>query len=170
MKKVLLALIVCLAAVSQAHDLLVDTVRVVVTPSDTFVSVGLHRGDKLAGHLDQQIRDRLRLRQGGQLLSFGKPIINPSVENDMVYWQAPVSNPQTGDYSLDQPIRPEVQGMKTTLLVFEHGNLVAQHAYSTAKKPEEVAAPRGSTPWMMTAGVAAVLVLALSAFRSWIRG
>lgn len=169
MKRILLILIMCLAAASQAHDLLVDTVRVVVTSTGTYVSVGLHRGDKLAGHLDQQIRERLTLKQGGHPLSFGKPTINPSVQDDMVYWQAPVTNSRTGDFTLDQPIRPEVQGMTTALLVFQHGDLVAQHAYKSATKPEPMPAPRSSSPWMLVVGTMTILILAISAIRSWIR-
>ncbi|MBS1701229.1 MAG: hypothetical protein JST12_06180 [Armatimonadetes bacterium] len=165
MKHLLSLVALGLVATSQAHDLLADTVRVVITDNGTFVSVGLHRGDKLAGDLDAQIRNRLKLRQGGTLMTFGKPTIMPSKADDMVYWQAPAASSGTGGYSLDDRIRPEVQGMPTALVVFRDGVLVDQHLYSAsaAKPPTEQKSPI----WLIGVGALLVGACGVGAVRSW---
>jgi hydrogenase/urease accessory protein HupE len=119
------------------HELTVDTVRVIETGGKRFVSVGLHKGDKLAESADVELRRRLALSQGNVAILIGKEVISGGIPGDMVYWQAEISGGSPGgEYALSGPVRPEEEKMTTVLLVYREGKLRTQTAYKPNEKPK----------------------------------
>ncbi|MEI7577146.1 MAG: HupE/UreJ family protein [Armatimonadota bacterium] len=137
MRWILIVASLLLSTLSLGHDLLVDTVRILDSGSERFISVGLHKSDPLAGRADSELRKRLKLTQAGVRVEVGKMVTVNQVKGDMLYWQARLVGTGSGEYALGGQLRPE---LPTILLVFRNGLLDKQTVYqqpTASKKPRE---------------------------------